>query len=610
MRITELSLKRFNPFVFNNVELFELNVTNDVLNVIGSNGAGKSSLLRELNPRPATRTDFGAGGYKHIRLIYENVEYVLKSDFSAADKPHSFEKEGEELNPSGTTQMQEELVRKVFGYTPQVHAICYGEQGLSSIRVGLRENYLLTIHPCQMKLLLDKHTNVEKKLRGIRSNLSMLYERQTALGAQMIDADLRRSLQEENDKLNHEIVVLVGALHKLNNQRQNIVTTLSEYPSSYVTRSVQDCKRTRKEYVRFGDISRDQSLADIKTLTMSDLSRCKTQRDADIKQIQMVTSEINKYEQHLRQSDAQSAIILLETTIQSLKTDISALEADTLEQPFDPYCLEDIPRHIDRVTNMIAVFIDYGSDIPALKDVSLLETKFRDNQKELGLTERRALELQDRLFKIEKNLHTQLLESIPTGCHECVLFRQYSETADRLKSEYNSVSEELRLVTRKGSFLTRLVDGRQERLHRYTKIVPQLQRMSAYLNEHRFLMLPFKGLDLLTTLRQNPSALLVRLQIHYERSRNHHLRIKKQEDLARRIADYERLKRPSEFGKQFLETMVAEKHLELSRLRETYGGLCAELEEKENFLLRLSVYVSELNTPESGLSRSRTTGAI
>ena len=183
MRITGLSLKRFNPFVFNNIELLELDITSDVQNVIGSNGAGKSSLLRELNPKPATRTDFGTDGYKHIRLIHENMEYVLKSDFSAADKPHSFMREGEELNPSGTTQMQEELVRKELGYTPQVHAICYGEQSLSAIRVGLRETYLLTIHPCQMKLPLDKHTSIEKRIRGFRSNLSMLYERRTALGS-------------------------------------------------------------------------------------------------------------------------------------------------------------------------------------------------------------------------------------------------------------------------------------------------------------------------------------------------------------------------------------------------------------------------------------------
>jgi hypothetical protein len=594
MRITSLDLYRYLPFVFNDVELLELDFTSDVQNIIGSNGAGKSSLLRVLNPRAAVRGDFGEGGYKHMSLTHRGIEYRLESNFSNTSKPHSFLRGDEELNTSGTGAVQEELVRRELGYTPQVHALCYGEQRLSSIRVGLRETHLLTIHPCQMKLLLDKHKIVEKKLRGFSNNLSLLHERRAAVATQLIEPAIRDQLQCENETLTHELAATIGAIHKLNHQKRQIVNTLNAQPALPQVREMTDHKRAQRRYPLFTHISRDQSLEELRTLASGELSSLRTQLDSSTQHIRALTLEIDKYEQHLRQSDAQGAIDEMEAMLQTLQHDIDLLRADVLERPFDVFSLPELPNHISKLADLLAPFLDYRGMIPSMREVGLMQTKYEINTRRLSTSVYEEAVLVDRVHAIETRLRDRVLDAIPEKCHDCVLFQQYNVSVQGLQAEYNQVDRELQRQRLRKHRLDRLVQGRDARLTDYRQIVPAMQKLQAYLNEYRFLLIPLHDLDMLTTMRENPSLLLIRLQTHYERSRNHHLRLKKQEELARRSADYERLKTPSEFGRQFLETMVVDKQHELTNLRHTYRNLMSQLADKEAFLALLSDYAHEL----------------
>lgn len=595
MKITYIALFRFIPFLHSNTELLELNITSDVQNIIGTNGSGKTSLLWELNPRPATRSDFGEGGYKHIQLIHNSIEYRLESNFANSSKAHSFVRDGEELNSSGTSSIQEELVRRELGYTPQVHSLCYGEQRLSSIRMGLRETYLLTIHPCQMKMLLDLHKNAERRLRGFRDNMSLLLERRTALSTQMIEPTLRDTLQVENDKLTHELAAIIGSIHKLSNQKRNVLNTLSNSSAISQIRSIQEHRSAQQRYPLYSSIIRNQSHEDHRTLIASEISSCKTRLLGITQQIQSLTVEIDKYEQYIRHSDAQGAIDVIEAALETLKIDIAALQNDVVEYPFDTFYLDDIPSHVSHLADLIAPFIEYKATIPAMRDVQRIQLKYDQDIQHLSSCERDESGLLNRISGIETRLKERILETIPNTCHSCVLFQQYSSTVKQLQTEYDGVDTDLNRIKLRKSRLLQLVNGRRDRLTAFSHIVPQLQRLEQYLNEHRYLFIPLKHLDLLTTLRQNPSTLLVRIQSHYERSKNHYLRLKKQTELDRRTADYERLKTPSEFGRQFLETMVVEKHTELEVLRKTYQINCNLLSEKEASLALFTEYTQEIN---------------
>ena len=64
MRITYASLKGFKRFNQSRIDEFEAEFVSPVQIITGSNGCGKSSMLRELSPLPSTRTDYDQNGRK------------------------------------------------------------------------------------------------------------------------------------------------------------------------------------------------------------------------------------------------------------------------------------------------------------------------------------------------------------------------------------------------------------------------------------------------------------------------------------------------------------------------------------------------------------------
>ena len=141
----------------------------------------------------------------------------------------------------------------------------------------------------------------------------------------------------------------------------------------------------------------------------------------------------------------------------------------------------------------------------------------------------------------------------------CILFQQYTTTVKRLQDDHAVVDTELKRIRKRKAWFAYRVEKRGARLESFNQIVPQMQRLQSYLNDHKFLLISLQGMDILDTLRRNPSMLVIRVQSHYDRSRTYYQCLKKQDELVRRTADYERLKTPSEYGRQFLDTMVQEK---------------------------------------------------
>ena len=71
MKITYLKLHGFKRFGLTGIRDIEIQPNNPILVVTGVNGAGKTSLLREMSPLPAVRTNYDKDGYKEIRISHE-----------------------------------------------------------------------------------------------------------------------------------------------------------------------------------------------------------------------------------------------------------------------------------------------------------------------------------------------------------------------------------------------------------------------------------------------------------------------------------------------------------------------------------------------------------
>ena len=63
MRIDYIKLVGYKRFRLANIHTFEASFPEAVTMIISESGKGKSSLLSQLNPTPAVRTDFDNDGY-------------------------------------------------------------------------------------------------------------------------------------------------------------------------------------------------------------------------------------------------------------------------------------------------------------------------------------------------------------------------------------------------------------------------------------------------------------------------------------------------------------------------------------------------------------------
>ena len=121
LRLIYLELKGYLRLKPNGITRFRLDIDNPYQIIIGSNGSGKSSIMKELTPLPGNHKQFSKNGYKIIFLEFNGEFYKLTNDFST--KLSNFQRTDptgevvlEELNPSGNVTTQRKLAYDMFKY--------------------------------------------------------------------------------------------------------------------------------------------------------------------------------------------------------------------------------------------------------------------------------------------------------------------------------------------------------------------------------------------------------------------------------------------------------------------------------------------------------------
>ena len=116
MRITKIHLRGYKPLALNKIEDIVIDINSDTTLILGTNGSGKSSLLRETNMLPASCLDYRDEGLKHVWGEHDGIEYEVISNLRKGGK-HTFIKNGVEILSNVTATIQREMVIKEFNYS-------------------------------------------------------------------------------------------------------------------------------------------------------------------------------------------------------------------------------------------------------------------------------------------------------------------------------------------------------------------------------------------------------------------------------------------------------------------------------------------------------------
>lgn len=183
--------------------------TKSLFNIIlGRNGYGKTTILRELSPFPPENADYGEDGYKEIIFKIKSKEYRLTS-FTGKKSVHCFYLNGKNLNSGNTQSVQKELVRLHFGITAEIRNIIFGiDKGdvFSSLSPQKRKQVLMDINPNDTSHLLELYDKVREDYNQTKGALK--HQRQRA------SAELKR----QSDILSTPVELLKEEINKLDNQ--------------------------------------------------------------------------------------------------------------------------------------------------------------------------------------------------------------------------------------------------------------------------------------------------------------------------------------------------------------------------------------------------------
>lgn len=211
MRYISLELKGYKRMMLGSIRKFMITPTERVQIILGTNGSGKSSLMRELSPLPAEANDFAKDGHKIIKITNHGDLYELTSAFEPKAR-HSFIKNGEELNPGGTITVQKELARQEFSFTQNIHSLLLGQERFTMMSPARRREWLTQLSDTNYDYALSVYDKLRERLRDVTGALKLAKKRL------VIEAEKVMS-EEELTKLAGEIEGLHLELDTLQSQR-------------------------------------------------------------------------------------------------------------------------------------------------------------------------------------------------------------------------------------------------------------------------------------------------------------------------------------------------------------------------------------------------------
>lgn len=255
MFIHSLSLHLYNRLSLQNIKLFNITFTEIYQLIIGTNGSGKSSIMRELTPMPANHKDYKKKGFKKIVIIHNGSIYHLVSDFTHGNN-HAFlvcpddgnynvdnRTDMVDLNDGHTAKAQKALVEQHFGITQDIYEVLLGEVKFTEMSPLKRRDWILNLAGGDLEYALTIHRKLQNM---VNDQIAIVKHTRRRIS----DEQLNAISKEEHEELTRLVNSYKDTLNCLYNIP--IDTNLGD-PDSYLMRSkeaVNEMEAIAKSYLK------------------------------------------------------------------------------------------------------------------------------------------------------------------------------------------------------------------------------------------------------------------------------------------------------------------------------------------------------------------------
>lgn len=229
MYISKLVLKGYKRLFLGHINKLEFTPTQRINLIVGANGSGKSSLVKELSPLPANiKKDYEEDGYKEIHIKHNSSNYILTSGKTSTNK-HTFLKDDLELNPAGTKKIQLLLVKEHFLLTPNIHEVLLNLKSFTTMSVLDRKNWLTNISTVDYTYALNIFNKLKQRNRDITGALKITQNEVSKNNNLILNTKEENMLRDEHLEIKEIISTLLSSKVSVdNNGIDNISNIIDE----------------------------------------------------------------------------------------------------------------------------------------------------------------------------------------------------------------------------------------------------------------------------------------------------------------------------------------------------------------------------------------------
>ena len=538
MLFQKIIIDGFIPFTHCGNKHVEVNFDEPCTTIIGANGSGKSSMLRELSVFPSTRTDYQKNGYTEITLEHDGHIYELASHFENATSPNSFKKDDVELNVGGTGDTQRDLIIEHFGYTPSIHELMSGNIHICSMTRAARKQLFSTSYPSDLSFVLDYHKKVCSNIRAFANQIKLLQSREGSLVAALIDPsekkrleDYRTSCLEITDRIDKVNLLLDNEIDRLRNDP----VMHKPYHPEELDGLAYRFDQLRKEYIyELIDPNRSKLLGEkvdainlnlLYTQLNSELGHLEKNKEYIQNNLQEIRDELDKFTnlKYASNDDKKSSIT---AELKVVDQEISLLDQDKSWQEIPLVAMDkllDVVELEPEISNLIGQIHPYSGRILDQEQINKLNSEIYVAQNTLSSLKNEVTELDVQLQKANERLALLTKNSFPSDCTRGCNLRMTVESSIRdVRNRIKDIDLRKSEIESHKKNAEEIIATNQKRLTEFNPVRPMLKSLWDIITDNYLSEIAFGEDSFVECLNTNSYEIVNRINKSVEASKKYY----------------------------------------------------------------------------------------